>query len=299
MTLASVSLADASGKTVVTQDDMKLPVVLDAESPITALPELVVEPILRAIGAVNNSEFVSLVPCNLSSSPASLGFGFGGAGGPMVDVSLDEFVLPAIYPNGSSPRLQDGKQGCTFGLVPLDTQPYTLGDTFLRSVYAVFDLDNHQIGLAPTVFNSTDSNIVEISGSALPSATATASGAPNFSGSITNTASLAPFLTAASATIDLVGPPTSKGSGSATTSSGFAASASNESNHHSLSHSSKLGIGLGVWYGLVFLAIVGFLLYRFSRHRGRGKGAEKKELIGGGDAQPKFEGDDSPRRVGA
>ena len=37
-----------------------------------------------------------------------------------------------------------------------------LGDTFLRSAYVVYDLDNNQISIAPTNFNATSSNIREI-----------------------------------------------------------------------------------------------------------------------------------------
>ena len=37
-----------------------------------------------------------------------------------------------------------------------------LGDTFLRSAYVVYDLDNNEISLAQTDFNSASDNIVEI-----------------------------------------------------------------------------------------------------------------------------------------
>jgi len=37
-----------------------------------------------------------------------------------------------------------------------------LGDTFLRSAYVVYDLENNRISLAPTVFNATASNVKEI-----------------------------------------------------------------------------------------------------------------------------------------
>jgi hypothetical protein len=37
-----------------------------------------------------------------------------------------------------------------------------LGDTFLRSAYVVYDLQNHEISLAATNFNATSSNILTI-----------------------------------------------------------------------------------------------------------------------------------------
>lgn len=45
-----------------------------------------------------------------------------------------------------------------------------LGDTFLRSAYVVYDLENNQISLAATNFNATGTNVQEI-GSSVPGAT--------------------------------------------------------------------------------------------------------------------------------
>jgi hypothetical protein len=45
-----------------------------------------------------------------------------------------------------------------------------LGDTFLRSAYVVYDLQNNQISLAQTDFNSTTTNVVEITASGVPGA---------------------------------------------------------------------------------------------------------------------------------
>jgi hypothetical protein len=36
------------------------------------------------------------------------------------------------------------------------------GDTFLRSAYVVYDIDNRQIGIAQTIFNVTSSNLIAI-----------------------------------------------------------------------------------------------------------------------------------------
>ena len=306
--LSSISLADASGKTVIVQDDLALPVVLDSGTTLSYLPDVVVNPILSAIGAVNNSDLGPLVPCNFSSSPASLGFNFGSAGGPMINVSFSELILPLYNSNGSQPHFQDGRNACGFGMTSTNQQPYLLGDTFLRSAYAVFDMGNSQIGLAQTNFNTTESNVVEIAGSILPNVVTTASATANSGGAITKSASIDPALTAVSATIDLVGTPTSggsasvtgKGSGSPTSTSNSAAATSGQPCNHCLSHSAKLGIGLGVSFGIVFLVAVGLLLYRYGRHRERGAPgagtsdpavAEKTQPISGGDVQPKFEGD--------
>lgn len=51
------------------------------------------------------------------------------------------------------------------------------GDTFLRSAYVVFDLENEEISIAKALFNVTDSKIMEIGKGkgAVPEATAASS----------------------------------------------------------------------------------------------------------------------------
>ena len=46
-----------------------------------------------------------------------------------------------------------------------------LGDTFLRSAYVVYDLNQNTISLAQTNFNATGDNIMEISNTSIPDAT--------------------------------------------------------------------------------------------------------------------------------
>lgn len=175
--LSSVSLVDAGGKTAFSQN-LALPVILDSGTTATYLPDSVVNPIISGAGAVNNSDFGLVVPCDLANSPATFNFGFGGTGGPSIAVSFGEFVTPIYLDDGSQPTFKDGAGAvCGFGLMSSGTGPILFGDTFLRSAYVVYDLENNQIGMAQTNFNATSSNIVEISGTAIPSATATASGA--------------------------------------------------------------------------------------------------------------------------
>ena len=117
------------------------------------------------------------MPCSLANSPDVFSFGFGGNGGPTIKVSFGEFVTPIYNDDGSQPTFRNGAGTvCTWGLLPSGdpSQPIILGDTFLRSAYVVYDLTNNQIGIAQTDFNATNSNVVQISGSEIPSATATA-----------------------------------------------------------------------------------------------------------------------------
>jgi len=175
--LSSVSLTDAAGKVAFSQTNLALPVILDSGTTETYLPDSVIEPIISGAGAINDPNFGLIVPCSLSSSPANFSFGFGGTGGPSIDVPFGEFVTPIFLPDGSQPIFRKSKKPiCSFGLMSSGTGPILFGDTFLRSAYVVYDLTNNQIGMAQTNFNASSSNVVEISGTDIPSAAATATG---------------------------------------------------------------------------------------------------------------------------
>ncbi|KAK4697729.1 hypothetical protein P7C71_g391, partial [Lecanoromycetidae sp. Uapishka_2] len=176
--LTSVSVKDATGNTAFSQTNLALPVILDSGTTATYLPDSVINPIISGVGAINDPDFGLIVPCKLANSPATFNFGFGGNGGPSIQVSFGEFVTDIFLDDGSQPTFKDGAATvCGFGLMSSGTGPILFGDTFLRSAYVVYDLTNNQIGLAQTDFNATSANVVAISGSEIPSATATASGA--------------------------------------------------------------------------------------------------------------------------
>ena len=160
------------------QNNLALPVILDSGTTITYLPDSIMNPIMSGIGAINSDELGGLVvPCSQACSSATFNFGFGGNGGPSIAVSFAELVSPISLDDGSQPTLKNGETICSFGMASAGTGPFLFGDTFLRSAYVVYDLTNNQIGIAQTNYNATSSNIVEITGSSIPGASATASGA--------------------------------------------------------------------------------------------------------------------------
>lgn len=177
VTLSSFAFSDPSGKTQYSQDNLALPVILDSGTTDTYLPDNIANDVLAGVGAINNANYGYIVPCSIAASPDVLSFSFGGNGGPTIKVPFSEFVTPIFNDDGSQPTFHNGGGAvCTWGLLPSGdaSQPILLGDTFLRSAYVVYDLSNNQIGMAQTNFNATGTNVVAISGSAIPSATATA-----------------------------------------------------------------------------------------------------------------------------
>lgn len=175
--LTSLYAVSPSGNDTLTSTKFPIPVVLDSGTTLSYLPTDLAHQIWKEVGAVYSTEFdLALIPCKMASSKGYFSFGFAGPNGPKINVHMDELVLD--FTNGQPPVFTTGAyrgmDACEFGIQNFTSAPFLLGDTFLRSAYVVYDLVNNQIGIAPTEFNSTKSNIVPFpsSGAHIPSATA-------------------------------------------------------------------------------------------------------------------------------
>ena len=146
----------------VTQNNQKsslssltLPVLLDSGSTLSYLPTEITDPLFKALGVqidTSSGTASAICDCGLASQTSTVDFNFSGK---TISVPLSELVLP-----GSSST-------CVFGIFPQGSNTksgasYTLGDTFLRSAYLVYDLANNEISLAQTNFQSTSSSVREI-----------------------------------------------------------------------------------------------------------------------------------------
>ncbi|WYZ40071.1 hypothetical protein EsH8_IV_000412 [Colletotrichum jinshuiense] len=156
-------------------DDMALAVLLDSGSSLTYLPDDLVTTIYSMVGAVyQEDEGVAFIPCSAATDGANMTFTFSD---PVITVPMDELVLDLIAITGKRIAFSNGVEACLFGIAPAGDGTNVLGDTFLRSAYVVYDIDNNEVSLAQTKYNATSSNVLEIgkgSGS-VPSAVAVAS----------------------------------------------------------------------------------------------------------------------------
>ncbi|ERS99734.1 hypothetical protein HMPREF1624_03098 [Sporothrix schenckii ATCC 58251] len=180
--LTSVNAVSTSGDDALTSTAFPVPVVLDSGTTLSYVPQDMAEEIWKEVGAEYDAEVqLAVIPCSMASSGGHFTFGFGGTNGATIDVGMDELVLDIATSSGpggpggptfSSGRFK-GQSACEFG-IQNSSEPYLLGDTFLRSAYVVYDLVNNQIALGQTNFNATSSNIVAFasSGAPIPSATA-------------------------------------------------------------------------------------------------------------------------------
>ncbi|KAL6889745.1 aspartic peptidase domain-containing protein [Trichoderma longibrachiatum] len=169
----SVNLDGFSASDVDTPD-VSAKAVLDSGSTITLLPDAVVQEIFDEYDVLNIQGLpIPLVDCaKAKTKDATFNFKFDGK---TIKVPIDEMVLNNLAAASdqllSDPTLSKFFKGwsgvCTFGMSSTKTygiesdEFVLLGDTFLRSAYVVYDLQNKQIGIAQATLNSTTSSIVE------------------------------------------------------------------------------------------------------------------------------------------
>ena len=183
----SLSATSSSGTDQLTPSNYAEAAILDSGTTITLLPNDVANSVFQELGATVSQELGAVVvPCSLANNDGTINYGFGGSGGPTIEVAVSQLVLPLTLANGRTPTYSNGEAACQLGVQAAEDLPVLFGDTFLRSAYAVYDLDNNRIALAQTDFNATGSNVVPFasSGAAIPSATS----APN-EAQVTQTAS--------------------------------------------------------------------------------------------------------------
>lgn len=165
-------------------------VLLDSGTTLAVLPADLVAAMYAEAGVVALSmgpgpgaaSFPS-VPCDFATrSPGNFTFGFGGPSGPAITVGMGELVQPAGPPGTTPPAFPadapngyGGKAACVFGILPADANSpeFILGDVFLRSAYVVYDLENLEVAMAPTVFNASATNVVAFPsrGAVIPNST--------------------------------------------------------------------------------------------------------------------------------
>lgn len=177
VSMTSLEATSPSGTDVLTSHDGPTEVVLDSGTTLSYLPNDMAHKVWAEVGAEYQQIFdMAVLPCSHGLHPGYFSFGFSGSNGPRINVTMDELVVdltngdPPIFTSGP----YEGEQVCEFGIQNYTNGPYVLGDTFLRSAYVVYDLENHEIAVAATDFNSTNTNIIpfESKQAAIPSATA-------------------------------------------------------------------------------------------------------------------------------
>ena len=171
-----LSVEDGSGNLQLTREDIAVPAILDSGTTNTYFPDDLANSILAGLGVTTDDQVGNVVPCSLAKEAATFNFAFGGANGPVIKVDLKQFVTPIQTSDGSIPTFNDGTEACSFGIYAAGKDPILFGDTFLRSAYVVYDLENDLIGLAQAKFNGGKANIEEFkAGETIPGVKSVAS----------------------------------------------------------------------------------------------------------------------------
>lgn len=169
--------------------------VLDSDTTATRLPQSLFNVFASYFGASDPSTY--LVNCSLASEAITIDYQFGGTGGPIIQLPVEEIVLPALDHNGKQ-GTDKGVPICLFGILPTpDDGSIFVGDTLIHSAYVVYDLDLETIWIAPAKFDGTTSNGVEIDSNSFVDSAGVASSsaarsAVTVSNSTTRTLQLAP-----------------------------------------------------------------------------------------------------------
>lgn len=242
------------------------PAIFDCGATFTLLPDDIVDNIYNGVGVVTDPSYGNVVRCSLADDDLTFSFRFGGQNGPVVNVSLSEYVTPLLTPDGSQPTFEDGAPACTFAMRAAGTDPLLFGDSFLRSAYVVYDLENQEIAIAQTNFDAKpeNQNVQAFqSNSGIPGVSSTASAASvaqTFSGipdvteaTATATGSLAGG-TSRSATFNLT--PTT-GSGASSTASGAGSSGTSNAASSNMRSSNGMTHVLGVAALVVSCMVLG------------------------------------------
>lgn len=171
VTLSGMSLTQ-NGQTQTLSQDLPTAVLLDSGSSLTYLPNDLTQAIYTALRVqFDGQQQTGFCDCRLGDTADTLDFTFTS---PKISVPMSELTInPGPNLDGSIATFDDGTPLCIFGILPTDGTSAVLGDTFIRSAYLVYDLDNNEMSIAQTDFNATDTNVIEIGTGtdAVPSAT--------------------------------------------------------------------------------------------------------------------------------
>lgn len=171
--LDGISVGHKGAMTSITSSEFAIPVILDSGTTHTLLPGAVVNAITNGLGAYDFTSQVGaiLVDCGLRTENPDFIFGYrfgNSTSGPTINVNLSELILdfPGLDQSLVEDTFKSWDSVCYLAIADSSTytkQPiYLLGDTFLRSAYVVYDIDNSEIGIAQSNFNSETNKIVEI-----------------------------------------------------------------------------------------------------------------------------------------
>ena len=177
VTLTSVTFTDENGKThQLSPEGYSQSVLLDSGTSSSLMTNDVFSSIVQGFGAVAYNQWGELmVPCSYGSQNWTIDYTFGGFHGAKVSVPFSQLLGSEIY---DSAQFSDSSGACDFpGFNNIIAGASVLGDTFLRSAYVIYDLDNDVVAIAqakPDQLSTSDIDVIPSSpATTLPGVTST------------------------------------------------------------------------------------------------------------------------------
>lgn len=166
--LTGIGIDDEDGLRWLTEPDFAEPGLLDSGTTLTYVPASVYQSISQGFGVT-----AGFIPCHYRNSNAAIVYQFGGTDGPSIRVPLRALIdlddtSPFAYED------DDQTPACYFLLDQFEEPYVMLGNSFMRSGYFVYDLENHVVAVAQVAANATVDDPTAIpAGSEIPGCTST------------------------------------------------------------------------------------------------------------------------------
>ncbi|KAJ6265073.1 Candidapepsin-8 [Drechslerella dactyloides] len=159
--LTAVAFSDGRSHINITSKYLPAVVVLDSGSSLTFLPHPIASSLANQFSAKFSHQLnLYVIDCHFPSQNAFVEYSFSFV--MSIRVPVSELILPLTQYSGGAAKGMDGSDICVLGILPSNSSISLFGDTFLRSAYIVYDLDNKRIAMAQTEFNPRGQNIEEI-----------------------------------------------------------------------------------------------------------------------------------------
>ncbi|KAI0148795.1 aspartic peptidase domain-containing protein [Xylariaceae sp. FL1272] len=276
--MTSMSANSSTGDDSLTLTDL-IPIQMNLQTSIIlpqalALQAWKIAGVTQHVASNDGNSSLGVIPCLKKDSEGVFTFGLGGSHGVSIEVHMQEMVFkPSLMNQDEVDNLGDDM--CIFS-IGFDANPlsWQLGVPLWSSIYAVVDLNNAKVAMAPINHESSveESNIVSFrgQGAPIPSATQAPSQPVSPTTSLKYTFTKGVYSTDAFFSAE-------QGFGiltSTTTSGPSSTGQSAASSHAGLSRGGKIGVGIGVAVGVLVAVGVG----GFCWGQRRGKRAEAKRV---------------------
>jgi len=134
-----------------------VPALIDSGASAISLTPEIATAIFQGLGVAPDSY---TLPCSYGATSGNFSFGFNDNPSAVINVPLSALIDP-IYLNGTAQTDEQGNALCKLSVDAAASDYVVLGDSFMRSGYFVFDLENNVIAMAQANLNATGSTDIK------------------------------------------------------------------------------------------------------------------------------------------